>query len=171
MTFDHDAAGRELTRRVGDALSVTQMYDPLGRLTAQTVTGAGGGAGADTPVQHRSYGYRADGHLTRIDDQLNGTRHFDLDAVGIHDFSEEPTVVYCEVGDDGYETRKVQEYRDGLALKAKADAQHESGRIGLSDIPVGSIDDVAAQSEFSTFLIEPDDFEGVWRGARWPGAY
>ncbi|MDI3390734.1 RHS repeat-associated core domain-containing protein [Streptomyces sp. B-S-A8] len=82
MTFDHDAAGRELTRRVGDALSVTQMYDPLGRLTAQTVTGAGGGAGADTPVQHRSYGYRADGHLTRIDDQLNGTRHFDLDAVG-----------------------------------------------------------------------------------------
>lgn len=79
ITFDHDAAGRELTRRVGDALSLSNTYDPLGRLTAQAVTGP---EGAGTPIQHRSYSYRADGHLTRIDDQLNGTRHFDLDAVG-----------------------------------------------------------------------------------------
>lgn len=77
LAFTHDAAGRELTRHIGEALTLTNAFDPLGRLTKQELTGPG-----DTRLQHRAYTYRADGNLTGIDDDLNGTRRFDLDAAG-----------------------------------------------------------------------------------------
>ncbi len=77
LTFTHDAAGRELTRHIGDALTLTSTFDPLGRLTEQELTGP-----AAHRLQHRAYAYRADGNLIGIDDHLNGTRRFDLDAAG-----------------------------------------------------------------------------------------
>ncbi|MFE9473913.1 RHS repeat-associated core domain-containing protein, partial [Streptomyces griseofuscus] len=77
IDFTYDEAGRELTRRIGDALTLAHTFDPLGRLTTQTVTGT-----PDTLLQRRSYTYRADGNLTGIDDHLSGPRRFDLDATG-----------------------------------------------------------------------------------------
>jgi RHS repeat-associated protein len=76
ITFAYDGNGREVARTVADSLSLAQVYDAMGRLTAQTAT-AGPRA-----IQHRSYTYRADGHLTAVDDLLSGARRFDLDAVG-----------------------------------------------------------------------------------------
>ncbi|WP_225632088.1 putative T7SS-secreted protein [Streptomyces solaniscabiei] len=73
----YDAAGRELSRRVGETVALDHTFDALGRLTTQSVTGAGG-----RTVQHRTYTYRADGNLIGIDDQLTGSRRFDLDATG-----------------------------------------------------------------------------------------
>lgn len=84
----------------------------------------------------------------------------------LHEFSEEPTVIYSEVGADGYEVRKVQQYRDGRTIKA--DAQHEFTEIGLSEIPVGAIEEVARQPEFTASLISKSDFEVIWRVADWP---
>ncbi|MFI2184986.1 DUF6531 domain-containing protein [Streptomyces sioyaensis] len=75
LTFVHDALGQELSRTLGD-LTFTHAYDALGRLTDQHVTSP-----AET-IQHRTYTYRADGHLTGIDDHLNGTRYFELDTAG-----------------------------------------------------------------------------------------
>ncbi|MFH8768170.1 putative T7SS-secreted protein [Streptomyces sp. NPDC017958] len=77
IDFTYDEAGRELTRRLGGTIAVEHSFDALGRLTTQSVTGAEG-----RTVQHRSYTYRADGNLIGIDDQLTGSRHFDLDAAG-----------------------------------------------------------------------------------------
>ncbi|GAA2358805.1 putative T7SS-secreted protein [Streptomyces cuspidosporus] len=77
IEFEHDAAGRETARRLGSALSFTQIWDPAGRLTDQTLTGPA----ADT-LQHRAYTYRADGYLTAIDDLRTGRRTFDLDPAG-----------------------------------------------------------------------------------------
>lgn len=77
LAFTHDGAGRELTRTVGEALTLTNVYDVVGRLTKQELMGPG-----SKPVQHREYTYRADDHLTGVEDRLNGTRHFDLDAAG-----------------------------------------------------------------------------------------
>ncbi|THA25988.1 hypothetical protein E4198_15925 [Streptomyces sp. RKND-216] len=82
-----------------------------------------------------------------------------------HDFQEEPTTFYSEIGEDGYEVRKVQRFRDGRLVKA--DAQHESGEVGLSEIPVGRIEDVKAQPDFSAFTISFDEFQVVWLKARW----
>ncbi|WP_308297194.1 MULTISPECIES: hypothetical protein [unclassified Streptomyces] len=84
----------------------------------------------------------------------------------LHDFPSELVIFYSEIGEDGYEVRKVQRYRDGRTLKA--DELHESGEIGLSEIPVGSIEDVASQPEFSAFVITREEFEKEWRGASWP---
>ncbi|MFK4265605.1 putative T7SS-secreted protein [Streptomyces milbemycinicus] len=78
LDFDHDATGRETTRHLDDTLTFTHTWDPLGRLTEQTLTGPA----ATDPVHHRAYTYRADGHLTAIDDQHAGLRTFDLDAAG-----------------------------------------------------------------------------------------
>ncbi|MEU2428189.1 putative T7SS-secreted protein [Streptomyces sp. NPDC007861] len=76
LTFEHDAAGRELTRHIGGTVTLRHTFDALGRLTDLHVTAA------DRSLQRRGYTYRADGHLVGIDDQLSGTRRFDLDAVG-----------------------------------------------------------------------------------------
>ncbi|MFD3697921.1 DUF6881 domain-containing protein [Streptomyces sp. NPDC058646] len=84
----------------------------------------------------------------------------------LHDFMDEPIVIYSELGDDRYETRKIQKYRDGRTLKA--DESHEYREIGLSEIPLGSIDEVAQQPEFVATRITRGEFEAVWQQANWP---
>ncbi|USQ83976.1 DUF6531 domain-containing protein [Streptomyces phaeoluteigriseus] len=76
IEFTHDAAGRELARAFGDAITMTSAWDEAGRLAAQHVT-----AGTRA-VNSRAYAYRADGHLLSVADQLSGTRTFDLDVMG-----------------------------------------------------------------------------------------
>ncbi|MES5823850.1 DUF6531 domain-containing protein [Streptomyces sp. RG80] len=75
--FEHDAVGRETGRHIGDTLTLANGFDPRGRLTTQALSDA---AGRD--IQRREYDYRADGGLVRVEDQLNGSRRFDLDPAG-----------------------------------------------------------------------------------------
>ncbi|MFD5036973.1 putative T7SS-secreted protein [Streptomyces sp. NPDC058377] len=77
LQFEYDSAGQELVRRVGTSLSLQNVFDITGRVTSQSVTGPQGNI-----IQRRAYGYRADGHLTSVHDDLNGTRTFDLDIAG-----------------------------------------------------------------------------------------
>ncbi|MEU5024031.1 putative T7SS-secreted protein [Streptomyces milbemycinicus] len=77
LEFEHDAAGRETARRLSGTLSLTQIWDPAGRLTEQSLTGP-----TAATLQHRAYTYRADGHVTAIDDLRTGHRTFDLDEAG-----------------------------------------------------------------------------------------
>jgi RHS repeat-associated protein len=76
LRFDHDAAGREIQRSLGDGAVLTQEWDPNHQLTSQVLNGRRG------RTQRRAYSYRADGFLTRIEDQLTGGRVLDLDQVG-----------------------------------------------------------------------------------------
>ncbi|WP_188195458.1 DUF6531 domain-containing protein [Nonomuraea sp. SYSU D8015] len=78
IRFGYDAAGREISRNFGTDVSLTHRWDPDSRLHTQTL--AKGPAGEI--VQRRTYDYRADGHVTEIDDLLSGRRRFDLDPVG-----------------------------------------------------------------------------------------
>ncbi len=84
----------------------------------------------------------------------------------LHDFESEATRIYNEIGDDGYEVRKVHQYRDGRKLKA--DELHESDEIGLGTVPVGPIEDVVAQPEFEAVVITRQEFEVEWQNAPWP---
>lgn len=97
IDFTYDEVGRELARRVGEMLTLEHTFDALGRPTTQSVVGATG-----TSLQHRAYTYRADGNLTAIDDQLSGTRRFDLDAAGrvtaVHAANWTETYAYDEAG-------------------------------------------------------------------------
>ncbi len=74
-------------------------------------------------------------------------------------------MLFSEIGEDGYETRKIQGYRDGRLLRA--DDLHETSEVGLSEIPVGNIEDVAAQADFSANVILRAEFEDVWNRASW----
>lgn len=76
IDFDHDAAGRETSRHIGATWTLAHTFDELGRPTTQSIAKDG------RTTQRRAYTYRADGYLQCLDDQLNGTRHFDLDMAG-----------------------------------------------------------------------------------------
>ncbi|MFI6545557.1 putative T7SS-secreted protein [Streptomyces prunicolor] len=97
IDFTYDEVGRELIRQVGETLTLEHTFDEVGRLTTQSVIGATGAS-----LQHRAYTYRADGNLTAIDDQLSGTRRFDLDAAGrvtaVHAANWTETYAYDEAG-------------------------------------------------------------------------
>ncbi|MDF9871472.1 RHS repeat-associated protein [Streptomyces pratensis] len=73
MVFAFDETGRETTRRIGDALTVEHDYDLAGRLTDQRVRARG-----DRILQHRSFTYRADGHLTSIDELTGGHKQLEV---------------------------------------------------------------------------------------------
>ncbi|MER6393168.1 putative T7SS-secreted protein [Streptomyces sp. NPDC001523] len=75
ITLERDAAGREVSRALPGSLNLTHHYDPLGRVIGQHVRDADG-----LTLQRRGYNYRADGHLTAIDDALAGVRTFTLDG-------------------------------------------------------------------------------------------
>ncbi|MFB7274109.1 RHS repeat-associated core domain-containing protein, partial [Streptomyces sp. NPDC056244] len=79
IAFTRDAAGRELRRAFGpfgDGLTLTSAWDEAGRLATQHL------ATGTRTLNRRTYTYRADGHLTALDDTLRGPSRFDLDAAG-----------------------------------------------------------------------------------------
>ncbi|MDJ0342324.1 DUF6531 domain-containing protein [Streptomyces sp. H10-C2] len=104
LDFAYDAAGRETGRRLGEHVELTQTWDSADRLATQTVTHLA--PGADLLLQHRTYSYRADGHLTEFRDLASGTRRFTLDPVGrvtavtAHGWSE--TYAYDSAGNQAH---------------------------------------------------------------------
>lgn len=83
LTFRHDAAGREIERRIGAEAVVAQQWDDAGRLWTQTVWGAPDRPGEQAKLlQHRTYAHGTDGRLTGVTDRLAGDRAFDTDERG-----------------------------------------------------------------------------------------
>ncbi|MEU1405023.1 putative T7SS-secreted protein [Streptomyces sp. NPDC005728] len=97
IDFTYDEAGREVSRRIGGTMALEHTFDPLGRLTLQSVTDTAG-----RTVQRRVYSYRADGNLIGVDDQLAGSRRFGLDATGrvtaVHAAGWTESYAYDEAG-------------------------------------------------------------------------
>ncbi len=80
-----------------------------------------------------------------------------------HDFPEEPLELYSEVDAAGYEKRKVQVFRDGRM--ERADAEMETAMTGLSEVPIGSPEEISSEGEFSASAITREEFERVWSQA------
>lgn len=80
-----------------------------------------------------------------------------------HQFEDEPVVLYSEISDDGVETRKVDQYRDGRLHFA--DATRSTGITYLSEKKMPSIAEIAKQHEFHPADITKDTFEEVWQRA------
>jgi hypothetical protein len=81
-----------------------------------------------------------------------------------HEFPDEPVLLYAEINELGMETRKVDIYRDGRWNHA--DATRWTGTTKLSIEPMPSIEEIAAQSEFSPIEIGAEEFEEAWRRAQ-----
>ncbi|MFG2598461.1 putative T7SS-secreted protein [Streptomyces sp. NPDC048462] len=76
IAFIHDMAGREIERDFSGALTLTSGWDAAGRLSTQRLSTG------DRTLNNCVYTYRADGHVTALDDTLRGFQRFDLDAAG-----------------------------------------------------------------------------------------
>jgi hypothetical protein len=81
-----------------------------------------------------------------------------------HDYPDEPVILFSEVGEDGYEIRKVQVFPDGQL--EWADEYRETNRTGLSEAPIGTMDEIAAQEEFIPEAISRQEFEAIWQQAK-----
>ncbi|SDY10666.1 RHS repeat-associated core domain-containing protein [Amycolatopsis xylanica] len=83
LFFGYDPAGREVERLLDTGTMLAQAWDENHRLVAQTVSAVSGDSAAQArQIQQRRYHYRADDHVAAIEDQLGGTRRFDLDPAG-----------------------------------------------------------------------------------------
>ena len=77
-----------------------------------------------------------------------------------HELEDEPTVLWSEIGDDGYELRKDYEYRDGRF--DAADARSSTGSTLLGDQRVPSLDEINRDAEFTGTKISQELFETIW---------
>lgn len=80
-----------------------------------------------------------------------------------HEFQDEPVILYSEVSDEGVETRKVEQYRDGRM--DYAGPGQATGSTLLSEKTMPGLTEIAAQPEFTALAITHDEFEEVWRRA------
>jgi hypothetical protein len=80
----------------------------------------------------------------------------------LHEFPDLPVEIYSEIGEDGYEQRKVEIFRDGR--EHVADASTSTDGTELSDQPV-VFDEIAAPGELEPTRITAAEFESVWRAA------
>jgi hypothetical protein len=83
-----------------------------------------------------------------------------LKALWHHDFAEEPVEIFGEVGDDGYEIRKVHVFRGGRL--EWTNAEHEEDMTGLGQMPVPPVSEINEGEEFAAEEIAASLFEAVW---------
>jgi hypothetical protein len=77
---------------------------------------------------------------------------------------DEPVLLYSELDDQGWERRKVEQYRDGSYGYSDATAIVRS--MGLSLEPLPSLAEIAAQPEFEATEIAAQEFEHTWLKAQ-----
>jgi RHS repeat-associated protein len=83
VRFGYDALGREVARRLGPDLLLTQDWDASSRLRGIGISaGLGNPATAPRQLGGRSYAYRPDGHPTALADLGTGQFDLALDPVG-----------------------------------------------------------------------------------------
>ena len=83
-----------------------------------------------------------------------------LKVVWHHRLADEPIELYSEINDSRMELRKVEVYRDG-----RHDFANDASSVGttrLSEGALPSVEEIAAQSEFTPTMIESAEFEKVW---------
>jgi hypothetical protein len=79
----------------------------------------------------------------------------------VHDFKDEPCVIYSEIDDQRYEMRKIVVFKDGSMVKASLD-NPESGSSALADQPFPSLEEVNSYAEFHAQEISAAKFNALW---------
>ncbi len=81
-----------------------------------------------------------------------------------HDFEDEPVTLFCELGPDRYETRKIEVFRDGSMGFA---SEGQSYRSRLGTCPVPSLQEIANDEygEFEPVETTLEEFVTIWEQA------
>jgi hypothetical protein len=77
-----------------------------------------------------------------------------------HDIPDEPIVLYSELDDNRWETRKVEVFRVGSPGYAGQTSSSRSTRLGI--VPVPELSKIASDPEFEPMKITKEEFEKVW---------
>lgn len=78
----------------------------------------------------------------------------------IHEFSDEPIMLYSELDSDNNEIRKIEIYKDGRY--GYADEVSEFGGAMLSEEPLPTIEEIASDKQFKPEVITKNEFEELW---------
>lgn len=82
-----------------------------------------------------------------------------------HDSENQPVAFYSEMEDDRMEVRKVELFADGSL--GFADEKRSSGRTMLGALPMPATEELAAGPHYEVEEITREEFEDIWRLARW----
>jgi hypothetical protein len=77
-----------------------------------------------------------------------------------HSFPDEPVWFFYELDDQRWTVRTVEVYRDGRRGYAKEGMS--VGGTELSEVPISSMEEIAADSQFEPSIITSDEFEKEW---------
>jgi hypothetical protein len=78
----------------------------------------------------------------------------------IHAYPDQPVLIYSELDHERWELRKVEIFSDGRIWYA--DAEVEVGDTGLGQMPLPSVEEIAADPQFVPEVISKAEFEKIW---------
>lgn len=82
----------------------------------------------------------------------------------IHAIPDEPVMLFSELTDDMWETRKVEVYADGRADFADSEERSGSTKLGIEPYP--PLEEIAADPQFEPVVISAEEFEAAWKSAK-----
>ena len=84
-----------------------------------------------------------------------------IDVDWIHDFEEEPIRLVSEIDSDGYETRKLEIFREGkIGFATSTQSSHDTD---LSEKPIPSLKEINESPEFVGKEISKQTFNDLWK--------
>jgi len=84
-------------------------------------------------------------------------------------FDEDPVRLVSELGDDRYERRKLEFFRDGTV--DVADSRGETSRTILGLVAVPTVAEINEEPEFEAVTISAAEFEALWLVYARPSAH
>jgi hypothetical protein len=78
----------------------------------------------------------------------------------IHAYADEPVLIYSELDHERWELRKVEIFPDGRI--GYAGPEVEVGDTGLGQMPLPSLEKIAADPVFEPEVISKAEFERIW---------
>ena len=78
----------------------------------------------------------------------------------IHKFPDEPVMLYSELDEARLEVRSVELFRNGES--GHADRTGSKGKTVLSEKPIPSLSEIAADPQFEPVEITKAEFEVLW---------
>ena len=78
----------------------------------------------------------------------------------LSDNPEDPIQFYHEIDDEGYETRKIMMYKNGIVTTVSETIEDDKNY--LSPAPIPPIAEINEDGEFIAHHIEKDAFEKIW---------
>jgi hypothetical protein len=78
----------------------------------------------------------------------------------VHSFEDEPIMIFMELDDDRFESRKIEIFKSGFF--AYADRFNSFGETRLGEDPIPSLEEIASDKQFQPEAIDKLEFEAIW---------